>query len=93
MIRVRRLLASDAVIAHNFRQSSTDLGYPRGGNVVSALPTAMSTQTQHFRLVYRLNLYVRLLIDQVLKKELLLCDDPDECDFSKGGFFTTRKAR
>ncbi|CAM9090652.1 unnamed protein product, partial [Laminaria digitata] len=30
---------------------------------------------------------------EVLKKELLVCDDPDACDFKKGGFFTTRKAR
>lgn len=33
------------------------------------------------------------LSPQVLKKERLVCHDPEDCDYSKGGFFTTQKAR
>ncbi|CAM9202218.1 unnamed protein product [Choristocarpus tenellus] len=34
-----------------------------------------------------------LVWEQVLKKEYLVCDDPANCNFSKGGFFTTQRAR
>lgn len=30
---------------------------------------------------------------QVLKKDHLLCDDPDDCDYTRGGYFTTQRAR
>ncbi|CAM9155381.1 unnamed protein product [Ectocarpus sp. 13 AM-2016] len=29
----------------------------------------------------------------VLKKDHLLCDDPENCDYTKGGYFTTQRAR
>eukprot|EP00903_Cladosiphon_okamuranus_P017641 g16248.t1 len=35
----------------------------------------------------------RLALEEVLKKDHLLCDDPDDCDYAKGGYFTTQRAR
>lgn len=29
----------------------------------------------------------------MLTKDLLVCDDNDDCDYAKGGLFTTQKAR
>ena len=35
----------------------------------------------------------RRILPQVLKKDHLLCDDPDDCDYARGGYFTTQRAR
>ncbi|CAM9257644.1 unnamed protein product [Scytosiphon promiscuus] len=34
-----------------------------------------------------------LSLEEVLKKDHLLCADPENCDYSRGGYFTTQRAR
>ncbi|CAB1112949.1 unnamed protein product [Ectocarpus sp. CCAP 1310/34] len=42
---------------------------------------------------YVLEGFYESCLAKVLKKDHLLCDDADNCDYTKGGYFTTQRAR